>query len=519
LLGSVYINITHKSDIGSYTYSGSNPHQVLQAGEKTFTYDLNGNMTNNNGTLIDYTAFNKPSKLKTTSGEVHFSYDTNNQRYKKKTDKYTSYYLGKSYEQTADKHNNSTQDKYFIYAEGKVISIYTNNTTSPSTKYLHYDSLNSVDTITNNIGVVEQRMTYKPFGEKLNLDKDGKETTTAPYTNRGYTGHEHIQETNLINMNARLYDPSIGRFISADTIIDGMYGTQGFNRYSYVKNNPLKYVDPSGHSSIGYTNVYNTTYNSSLNLQWNSSPYRNIPYGSPFRFQWYDPWGYRAWRQARERAYNTYKANAAAAATRAVNEAKAIEAARIAAEQAGQSQQTNMQQTLQFKSISTRQINNFISYNTNHTRPMSVSQSTFAGTLSIQTGGKFGNGANTQSLAYVWSRAVHGDGGDAVNDGLNGVVNRFNEIDSKDIWTGVKNVNTFFSAGAIVYGIDLDPRAIPFVGGTILSEFILLFSPTESSSAYDIGSSYLVDELILGNGFKSATLREVLKVGVKTYDD
>ena len=49
-------------------------------------------------------------------------------------------------------------------------------------------------------------------------------------------------------MNARLYDPTIARFMSADSIIPFMYDTQAFNRYTYVKNNPLKYTDPSGHS-------------------------------------------------------------------------------------------------------------------------------------------------------------------------------------------------------------------------------------------------------------------------------
>jgi len=147
-------------------------------------------MTNNNGTLIEYTAFNKHSKLTTASDTVNFTYERDKNRYKKKTSKYTSYYLDKSYEQTI--HNNNTiEDKYFIYAGGKVISLYTDSS-NPSTKYLHYDSLGSVDTITNNLGVVEQRMAYKAFGEKLNLDKFGKETTEAPYTNRGYTGHEHI---------------------------------------------------------------------------------------------------------------------------------------------------------------------------------------------------------------------------------------------------------------------------------------------------------------------------------------
>ncbi len=58
-------------------------------------------------------------------------------------------------------------------------------------------------------------------------------------------------------MNGRVYDPTIGRFLSADTIIPYMYNTQSFNRYSYVRNNPLKYIDPSGHWGFSsFTRVF-----------------------------------------------------------------------------------------------------------------------------------------------------------------------------------------------------------------------------------------------------------------------
>ncbi|MBA1446330.1 MAG: hypothetical protein M3H12_07710 [Chromatiales bacterium] len=66
-------------------------------------------------------------------------------------------------------------------------------------------------------------------------------------TNRGYTGHEQIDNIGLIHMNARLYDPEIGRFLSADSYIQEPGLSQNFNRYIYVMNNPLKYNDPSGH--------------------------------------------------------------------------------------------------------------------------------------------------------------------------------------------------------------------------------------------------------------------------------
>jgi RHS repeat-associated protein len=76
---------------------------------------------------------------------------------------------------------------------------------------------------------------------------------TYTYTNipamaildRGYTGHEHLPEFGLINMNGRMYDPMIARFLSPDPYVQEA-GTQGFNRYSYCINNPLKYIDPTG---------------------------------------------------------------------------------------------------------------------------------------------------------------------------------------------------------------------------------------------------------------------------------
>jgi RHS repeat-associated protein len=99
------------------------------------------------------------------------------------------------------------------------------------------------------------RSTYTPFGERLAVtetkDKSYYLSTTylteRKYTNRGFTGHEHIEEMGLIHMNGRVYDPTIGRFLSADPHIQAPGDTQSYNRYSYVKNNPLKYTDPSGY--------------------------------------------------------------------------------------------------------------------------------------------------------------------------------------------------------------------------------------------------------------------------------
>ncbi|WP_372723245.1 RHS repeat-associated core domain-containing protein, partial [Immundisolibacter sp.] len=69
----------------------------------------------------------------------------------------------------------------------------------------------------------------------------------AVNTDRGFTGHEHLDEIGLIHMNGRVYDPTLGRFLSADPYVQFPETTQGLNRYTYVNNNPLSLTDPSGY--------------------------------------------------------------------------------------------------------------------------------------------------------------------------------------------------------------------------------------------------------------------------------
>ena len=79
-------------------------------------------------------------------------------------------------------------------------------------------------------------------------DAWGRQTVTLNTIglHRGYTGHEMMGEFGLINMNGRVYDPTLGRFLSPDNYVQAPGNSQSFNRYSYCLNNPLKYTDPSG---------------------------------------------------------------------------------------------------------------------------------------------------------------------------------------------------------------------------------------------------------------------------------
>ena len=69
---------------------------------------------------------------------------------------------------------------------------------------------------------------------------------------RGFTGHEHLLDFGLINMNGRMYDPLLSSFLSPDNYMQDPTSQQGFNRYAYCMYNPLKYIDPTGEQYFGW---------------------------------------------------------------------------------------------------------------------------------------------------------------------------------------------------------------------------------------------------------------------------
>ncbi len=114
--------------------------------------------------------------------------------------------------------------------------------------YLSLDHLGSVAVITNSSGTVQQHLSYDPWGKARN--PNGTDTAcgniTNSYTTRGFTNQEQMPIQCIVNLNARLYDPSIGKFLSADPVVGDSLVANAFNRYAYVLNNPLSFTDPSG---------------------------------------------------------------------------------------------------------------------------------------------------------------------------------------------------------------------------------------------------------------------------------
>jgi RHS repeat-associated protein len=138
----------------------------------------------------------------------------------------------------------------FVYdAGGVLMAEYSTEPRQPDdggTKYLTTDTLGSPRVITDMDGAVVSRHDYQPFGEELFAGR------TNEYRDDGiaqqFTGQERDRESGLDYFDARYYSYSHGRFTSTDPLAASAKSSdpQSWNRYAYVNNNPLKYVDPTG---------------------------------------------------------------------------------------------------------------------------------------------------------------------------------------------------------------------------------------------------------------------------------
>ncbi len=95
--------------------------------------------------------------------------------------------------------------------------------------------------------VQDYRYSFNPVTGNLNSRQNYLRSKSESFTyDRGFTGHEWLPWFNLYNMNGRLYDPVVRRFLSPDENVQMPDFSQNFNRYSYCLNNPLIYTDPNG---------------------------------------------------------------------------------------------------------------------------------------------------------------------------------------------------------------------------------------------------------------------------------
>ena len=229
-----------------YTYDNAyQPHAVktiaLNGTGYNYTYDDNGNMlTGPDFTdpaqvadrTITYNADNMPVSI-VHGGTVttQFVYDGEGARAKKVVSGgSTTYYIGDHYEV-----KDGAAVKYIFAGNRRIAKVMATDR-----YFYHKDHLGSSTVMTDKEAVEIEYSDYLPFGHQ-------REHTGTSVTDYKFTDQEYDASSGLYNYDARLYDPVVGRFVSADSIIPDWYDPQALGRYTYARNNPLKYTDPDGH--------------------------------------------------------------------------------------------------------------------------------------------------------------------------------------------------------------------------------------------------------------------------------
>ena len=277
-------NITWRSEVGTYNYPVSGaaslrPHAVSSitgtvagVSNPSFTYDANGNLESALGRSYRWSSFNHPASIDKLSAGVavqrtSFVYGADKQRVRQEIAPISSgvpgaatsrLYYGGAIEKEVDAVAGTTVLRTYMplglgFVEERLAgsAVASSAQGTPEPRYFHKDHLGSPLAVSNAVGAVLQRMSYDAWGRRRNVDGSNDSTgglgsLRNQQDHTGYTGQEHMDQLGLVHLNARLYDPIVGKMVSADPTVPDPSDQQAFNRYSYVQNNALAFVDPSG---------------------------------------------------------------------------------------------------------------------------------------------------------------------------------------------------------------------------------------------------------------------------------
>ncbi|MBK7727765.1 MAG: hypothetical protein IPJ33_04470 [Gammaproteobacteria bacterium] len=256
-------NIKTKTGVGTYSYLSARPHAVTatSSGNKTYSYDLNGNLVDGNGRALVYATFDKPVSASKGTTQVDYRYGPDRNVYKRvdtsNSVATTTWMVGGI--EIVEKSDGSSDIRRYIDGVAEVV-LHKNaggTITGTDTRYLLRDHLGGVVGFVNGTAI-DVDLGFDAWGCReepgwsatcMSTTSSATFTKITGLTRRGFTGHQQADELELIHMNGRTYDTRLGRFMQADIVIQSPFDTQSYNRYSYLTNNPLNGTDPSGYFS------------------------------------------------------------------------------------------------------------------------------------------------------------------------------------------------------------------------------------------------------------------------------
>ena len=293
----------YKSDVGDYAYgvqatAGVRPHAlqgINGAVPANYGYDANGNLISASAgkySVISYTSFNLPDSNTGAQGpsgtpKYTWQYDENHQRIKEiefsSAGSRTTWEIhpdnqgGLAFESETSSGQPTPFNRHYLSVGGVSIGVLVSKGALPDpgagnappvigdvtlvkVEYWHKDQLGTLLSTTDHFANITRRYAYDPFGKRRQTngayDSFGTlivdwTTNTNSGTDRGYTGHEHLDDLGIIHMNGRIYDPTLGRFMQGDPFIQDPFNLQNYDRYGYCFNSPIGCSDPTGHCFLG----------------------------------------------------------------------------------------------------------------------------------------------------------------------------------------------------------------------------------------------------------------------------
>lgn len=248
--------IESKTGLGDYKYDYTGkPYTLSAVAAETDITSFGNNQS------ITYTAFNKVETLSEGSNALSLVYGPDNAR---KVTELTRGSVTKKKIFAGGLYEKETVDgveRVLTYVPGidGEVAIYVTEGGISQMYYIHKDYLGSYQTITDESGAIatlngdEQVYSFDPWGRRRNASNWTYASVSGNIMfDRGFTGHEHLDEFDLINMNGRVCDPYTNMFLSPDPYTQAPGFTQNYNRFGYAFNNPFKYTDPSGEVILGF---------------------------------------------------------------------------------------------------------------------------------------------------------------------------------------------------------------------------------------------------------------------------
>jgi len=237
-------NIQSKSDAGTFAYNET-PYAVSDIS--------NHQNISSTPQSINYYSFEKVQDITEGTKTAEFVYNADHQRIRMTlktsgTTTKTRWYFGSSCEReqvgsTVTQYIWIGGDAYTAVAVAKKIG-----TGSWTVYNIFRDHLGTITHLKTGSSISEY--SFDAWGRRRDKDDWTYTLSSEPtlFADRGFTAHEYLEDFKLYNMNGRMYDPVVGRFLNVDPVIQNPGFTQNYNRYSYCLNNPLKYTDPSGNN-------------------------------------------------------------------------------------------------------------------------------------------------------------------------------------------------------------------------------------------------------------------------------